>query len=286
MGVIAPDYCDKVGVVLFNNNAKETFHIEKGDKIAQLIVKKIDDTPLKPVTTLDATQRGTQGFGSTGDKKRTTPTASNRPDPPTQKKEGTTQNQTMESSTQPCMECTSKQCTPCMDKKRTTQGPKTSMLATEMWHQRMGHIGLKKLQDTAKCTKGMPSIGQLHPLFKCRACAIAKMTKTPRRKMEQQASKPGELFHMDFRFVRGPKNLQTLLQQQRTAKHKIRHAQSHHPIKTSHNGYTSYLLITDAASPFTWIFLSKTKDPPIQVLDLFLQCHGLKEDMAKYVQTD
>ena len=110
-GVIDPDYRGEVGVVLFNDDAKETFHIEKGDKIAQLIVEKIDDTPLKPVTTLDATQRGTQGFGSTGDKKRTTPTASNRPDPPTQKKEGTTQNQTMESSTQPCMECTSKQCT-------------------------------------------------------------------------------------------------------------------------------------------------------------------------------
>ena len=149
-------------------------------------------------------------------------------------------------------------------------GLKTSMLATEMCHQRMGHIGLKKLQDTAKCTKRMSSVGQLHPLFKCRACAIAKMTKTPRQKIEQQASKPSERFHMDFGFVYGQKFLQTLLQQRHTAKHKIRHAQSHHPIKTSHDGYASYLLITDAALHFTWIFLSKTKDPPIQVLDLLL----------------
>ena len=44
-GVIDPDYRGKVGVVLFNDDAKETFHIEKGDKIAQLIVKKINDTP-------------------------------------------------------------------------------------------------------------------------------------------------------------------------------------------------------------------------------------------------
>merc|ERR1711884_958343 len=126
----------------------------------------------------------------------------------------------------------------------------------------------------------------LHPLFKCRACTIAKMTKTPRQKTEQQASTPGERFHMDFGFVCGPKNLQTLLRQRRTVKHKIRHARSHHLIKASHDGYTSYLLITDAASRFTWIFLSKTKDPPIQVLDLFLQHHGLKGDMAKYVRTD
>ena len=180
-GVIDPDYHGKVGVALFNDNAKETFHIEKGDKIAQLIVEKIDDTPLNPVTTLDSTQRGTQGFGSTGNKKTiTTANEPKRPDPPIQNKERTTQDQTTECTPQQCTECTSQKCTPCTDKKSTTQGPKTSMLATEMWHQRMGHTGLKKLQDTAKCTKGMPSIGQLHPLFKYRACAIAKITKTPK----------------------------------------------------------------------------------------------------------
>ena len=84
-GVIDPDYRGKVGVVLFNNNAKETFHIEKGNKIAQLIVEKIDDTPLNPVTTLDSTQRGTQGFGITGIKKMmTTAKEPKHPDPLTQ----------------------------------------------------------------------------------------------------------------------------------------------------------------------------------------------------------
>ena len=54
-GVIDPDYRGKVGVVLFNNNMNKTLHIEKGKKIARLIVEKIDNTPLKPVTTLNST---------------------------------------------------------------------------------------------------------------------------------------------------------------------------------------------------------------------------------------
>ena len=112
------------------------------------------------------------------------------------------------------------------------------------------------------------------------------MTKTPKRKKEHQAQQPGERFHMDFGFVRGPKNLQTLLHKRRTAKHKIRHAKSHHPIKTSHNGYSSYLLITNAASRHTWIFLTKTKEPPIVTLDLFLTQHGLKKEIPKSVRTD
>ena len=160
------------------------------------------------------------------------------------------------------------------------------MSQTEPWHQRMGHIGLKKLQATAKCTKGMPPIGNLHPLFKCQACALAKMTKSPKRRKEDQATTPGERFHMDFGFVRGPKNLQHLLKRRRTAKHKIRNAKSHHPIKTSHDGYSSYLLITDAATRHTWVFLTKTKEPPIQTLDLFLTQHGLKKEQPKFVQTD
>jgi hypothetical protein len=32
----------------------------------------------------------------------------------------------------------------------------------------------------------------------------------------------------------------------------------------SFDGYTSYLLIVDEVSKYTWIFLMKTKDPPIK----------------------
>ncbi|RYE12714.1 MAG: hypothetical protein EOP45_22390 [Sphingobacteriaceae bacterium] len=52
------------------NHCEEAYHYKKGDKIAQLILEKIDnDTTLEEVDELDQlgnTQRGTGGFGSTG----------------------------------------------------------------------------------------------------------------------------------------------------------------------------------------------------------------------------
>ena len=38
--------------------------MEKGDRIAQLIIEKIDNRELQEVTQLDDTERGYQGFGS------------------------------------------------------------------------------------------------------------------------------------------------------------------------------------------------------------------------------
>ena len=101
-----------------------------------------------------------------------------------------------------------------------------------------------------------------------------------------QATTPGEQFHVDFGFARGPKHLQSLLHRQRTPKHKIRNAKSHHPIKTSHDGCSSYLLITDAASLHTWAFLAKTKEPPLITLNTFLLQNGLKTDQPKFIRTD
>ena len=54
-----------VGVVLFNHGV-DTFKINKGDRIAQMIITKITDTELVEVDTLTETRRGEKGFGSTG----------------------------------------------------------------------------------------------------------------------------------------------------------------------------------------------------------------------------
>lgn len=64
-GVIDRDYRGNVGVLLFNFG-KEPFNVKKGDRIAQLICEKILFVDLKEEETLDETERGTGGFGSTG----------------------------------------------------------------------------------------------------------------------------------------------------------------------------------------------------------------------------
>jgi len=64
-GVIDQDYTGNVGVVLFNH-ASTDFDIKKGDRIAQLICEKIEYPEIEEVTSLNSTDRGAGGFGSTG----------------------------------------------------------------------------------------------------------------------------------------------------------------------------------------------------------------------------
>ena len=64
-GVIDSDYRGDVKVLLVNNSP-EPFYVTQGAKIAQLIPTWIDQTKPVQVDSLDETQRGAGGFGSTG----------------------------------------------------------------------------------------------------------------------------------------------------------------------------------------------------------------------------
>ena len=55
----------EVGVLLINHGA-EPFVVERGERIAQLVVARYLPVRLVPVADLDATERGAGGFGSTG----------------------------------------------------------------------------------------------------------------------------------------------------------------------------------------------------------------------------
>jgi len=64
-GVIDQDYRGNVGVILFNFS-NEPFTVKKGDRIAQLICERIFLPDLVELSSLDSTERGSGGFGSTG----------------------------------------------------------------------------------------------------------------------------------------------------------------------------------------------------------------------------
>jgi hypothetical protein len=55
---------------------------------------------------------------------------------------------------------------------------------------------------------------------------------------------------------------------------------------TSLDGYRSYCLIIEKKSRYTWTFLTKTKAPPIALLDTFLKEHGNPNAKHKTIQTD
>ncbi len=64
-GTIDSDYRGEVKVLLINLGA-ETFLIERGDRIAQLVVSPVSHVEIVASDTLGATSRGQGGFGSTG----------------------------------------------------------------------------------------------------------------------------------------------------------------------------------------------------------------------------
>lgn len=67
-GVIDADYRGNVGVLLFNLDfmKNEVFTVKKGDRIAQLVIERIELLELEELESLDDTVRGAGGFGSTG----------------------------------------------------------------------------------------------------------------------------------------------------------------------------------------------------------------------------
>jgi len=64
-GTVDCDYRGEVKVILANFGS-DVFHIEKGDRIAQLVIAPVVHAELAEVDNLDSTLRGGGGFGSTG----------------------------------------------------------------------------------------------------------------------------------------------------------------------------------------------------------------------------
>lgn len=64
-GTIDADYRGEIGVILMNHGT-ETFEITRGMRIAQMIIASYRVAEWTEVDDLDATERGSGGFGSTG----------------------------------------------------------------------------------------------------------------------------------------------------------------------------------------------------------------------------
>ena len=62
-GVIDADYTGEVKIILVNLGDQD-YEVQKGDKIAQLIVERIMNEDIVLVKELDTTKRGMKGFGS------------------------------------------------------------------------------------------------------------------------------------------------------------------------------------------------------------------------------
>lgn len=65
-GTIDAGYRGEIKVIVVNLDPREALSIDRGDRIAQLVVQRVEHVEVEPVLDLPPTTRGDAGFGSTG----------------------------------------------------------------------------------------------------------------------------------------------------------------------------------------------------------------------------
>ncbi len=65
-GLIDSGYRDEIAVLLVNTDPEVAYRVHRGDRIAQLVIQRVERADFVPVDRLPASERGLGGFGSTG----------------------------------------------------------------------------------------------------------------------------------------------------------------------------------------------------------------------------
>ncbi|MGX7826780.1 dUTP diphosphatase [Actinokineospora sp. 24-640] len=65
-GTIDAGYRGEIRVCLVNHDRREPIALRRGDRVAQLVVQRVEHAVFREVSALQATERGAGGYGSTG----------------------------------------------------------------------------------------------------------------------------------------------------------------------------------------------------------------------------
>jgi dUTP pyrophosphatase len=65
-GLIDSGYRGEIAVIMLNTDKRDSFVVSRGDRIAQLLIQRVEEVALVKADELDDTSRGAGGFGSTG----------------------------------------------------------------------------------------------------------------------------------------------------------------------------------------------------------------------------
>ncbi|HKE73582.1 MAG TPA: dUTP diphosphatase [Acidimicrobiales bacterium] len=65
-GLIDAGYRAELKVVLVNTDPDEDYQVHRGDRIAQLVIQRVEQAEFAAVPSLDETDRGQGGFGHSG----------------------------------------------------------------------------------------------------------------------------------------------------------------------------------------------------------------------------
>ncbi len=65
-GTVDAGYRGEIKVLLINHDPAEAIALRRGDRIAQLVIQRVERARFEPVATLPDSVRGSGGYGSTG----------------------------------------------------------------------------------------------------------------------------------------------------------------------------------------------------------------------------
>ncbi len=135
-------------------------------------------------------------------------------------------------------------------------------LKSELWAARLGHCGEDQLKRLAQHADRLPTSFEFHPFRFIDWRAQARIWKQAAGCKERKAPDVGVRFYIDFGFMRASNTNFTRpnLQSDR--------------VVLSYDGYNSYLLIVDNKLAMTWVFLTRSKEPPLTIVRLFLRTFG------------
>ena len=142
---------------------------------------------------------------------------------------------------------------------------KSKQVESEVWLLRLGSPGVHQLDVLPGNVTGLPSVFEYHPF---RFIDFKEQARTRKQAAQRSALRTTERkrrFYMDYGFMRS--STSDYSQPKKGVDRVVK----------SYDGFTSYLLIIDEASRYVWVFLTASKDPPLDIVSEFLHHHGHKE---------
>ena len=140
----------------------------------------------------------------------------------------------------------------------------TKQLEAELWAARLGFCSEWQLDVIADNVTGTPAKFAPHPFRDIAWLNQARIRKKQVGSDPSRVARAGERFYADFGFVRS-----STMDYTQPSPEKDRVVQSF-------DGFNSYLIIADEVTKKIWVFLTKSKDPPIETMQLFLTKFGLE----------
>ena len=140
---------------------------------------------------------------------------------------------------------------------------------SEVWLIQLGSPGEGQLDLLPSHVIGTPPVFEYHPFHSIDFKEQVYIRKQAAQRVAEQIPTCGAEFFMDFAFMGAS-----------TSNYECPNKYTDQVV-TSYEGYSSHLIIVNSASRQVWAFLTKTKEPPLDILSAFMKKFGIGNGVVR-----